>query len=179
MTSLTPLADKRPVTALSVSNQIKTEMACMAVTELTRITQAVDAGYLMLGKLLLHVKTEELYKYYSEHTQTMSAFLREIDLGIGLSQCDHYIRIYKTFGEKMEGRQIAFKRLLLIHPLVKDEPTLTYWLDRASTMPLRALGDEIKESQGKTPTDGCSHPVEARECCYRCRICGAWLKEGL
>lgn len=163
----------------AVSDKEKTADVCRVVEELTRITQGIDMAYLMLGKLLLHVKTEELYKYYSEHTQTMSAFLREIDLGIGMSQADHYIRIYRTFGEKLAGRQIAFKRLLLIHPMIKDEPTLTYWLDRASTMPLRALGDEIKESQGKTPTDGCSHPVEARECCYRCRICGAWLKEGL
>ena len=176
MTSLTPLVNKRPVTALSVSNQIKTEMACMAVAELTRITQAVDAGYLMLGKLLLHVKTEELYKHYSEHTQTMSAFLREIDLGIGLSQADHYIRMYKTFGEHMEGRKIAFKRLLLIHPMVKDEPSLVYWLNKAEELPLVALSDEIKESQGKTPTDGCCHPTDEIETHFRCGLCGAWLR---
>ena len=160
---LTPLANK-------------TDQAVMAVAELTKCAQAIDMAYLHLGKMLLFVKENELYRYYSEHTQTMSAFLREIDLGIGMSQADHYIRIYKTFGEKMEGRKIAFKRLLLIHPLVKDEPTLTYWLDKADCMPLKALGDEIREKQGKTPSDACEHPQDQIKAHYRCGVCGAWLR---
>jgi hypothetical protein len=160
------------------ADKLKTDDAVRVVAELTRVAQGVDMAYLMMGKLLAHVKEHELFKYYSEHTQTMSAFLREIDLGIGMSQADHYIRIYKTFGEKMEGRKIAFKRLLLIHPLCKDEPTTHYLLDQAEKLPLKALGDEIRERQGKTPTDACEHPLEARECVYRCRICSQWLKEG-
>ncbi len=160
----------------AVSDKEKTADVCRVVEELTRITQGIDMAYLMLGKLLLHVKTEELYKYYSEHTQTMSAFLREIDLGIGMSQADHLIRVYRTFGEHMEGRKIAFKRLLLIAPLVKDEPTLTYWLDRAANMPLRALSDDIRERQRKNPTDGCLHPDDSIQLHRRCSVCGCWLK---
>ena len=159
-----------------ITDKLKTDDVFRVVEELTRVAQGVDMAFLMLGKLLAHVKENELYRYYSEHTQTMSAFLRELDIGIGMSQADHYIRIYKTFGEKMEGRKIAFKRLLLIHPLVKDEPTLTYWLDKADCMPLKALGDEIREKQGKTPTDACEHPQEKIKAHYRCGVCGAWLK---
>ena len=161
--SLTPLANK-------------TDQACMAVAELTRCCQEIDMRYLHLGKMLLYVRENELYKAYSEHTQTMSAFLREIDIGIGMSQADHYIRVYKTFGEKLEGRKIAFKRLLLIHPMVKDDLSLVYWLNKAEELPLVALSDEIKESQGKTPTDGCCHPTDEIETHFRCGLCGAWLR---
>jgi hypothetical protein len=154
----------------------KTDMACHAVEELTRCAQLIDVGYLKLGQVLAEVKELELYKAYSEHTQTMSAFLREIDLGIGTSQADHYIRIYKTFGEKMEGRKIAFKRLLLVHSLVKGPETIEPLLDMCQNMPLRALQDEIKERTGRTPTDGCEHPTDQIETHFRCGLCGAWLR---
>src|SRR4030043_1224336 len=107
-----------------LTDKAKTDDVFRVVAQLTRITQGVDMAFLMLGKLLLHVKENQLYRYYSEHTQTMSAFLREIDIGIGMSQSDHLIRVYRTFGEHMEGRKIAFKRLLLIHPLVTGPKSL-------------------------------------------------------
>jgi hypothetical protein len=158
------------------ADKLKTDQAVMAVAELTKCAQAIDMAYLHLGKMLLFVKENELYRYYSEHTQTMSAFLREIDLGIGTSQADHYIRIYKTFGEKMEGRKIAFKRLLLVHSLVKGPETIEPLLDMCQNMPLRALQDEIKERTGRTPTDGCEHPTDQIETHFRCGLCGAWLR---
>ena len=163
--SLTPLANK-------------TDQACMAVAEMTQCCQEIDMRYLHLGKMLLYVRENELYKHYSEHTQTMSAFLREIDLGIGLSQADHYIRVYKTFGEHMEGRKIAFKRLLLIHPMVKDELSLVYWLNKAEELPLVALVAEKREHEGKTAADNCDHPESERQAFWRCGKCNAWVKEG-
>ena len=161
-----------------ITDKVKTDDVCRVVEELTRVAQGIDIGYLMLGKLLLHVKQGELYRYYSEHTQTMSAFLREIDIGIGISQADHYIRIYRTFGERLAGRQIAFKRLLMVHPLVAGPETIEPLLDMCQNMPLAALSDEIRERSGKVPVDKCEHPLSARVAYWRCSVCNAWIKEG-
>lgn len=160
----------------NITNQAKVQQAVQAVGELTRCAQAIDVAFIHLGEMLWFVKKNELYKYYSEHTQTMSAFLREIDIGIKTSQADHYIRIYKTFGEHLEGRQIAFKRLLMIHPLVTDIASIGPLLELAQNLPIRALADEIKERQGRTPSDACEHPPEAIQTHFRCSICGCWLK---
>jgi hypothetical protein len=153
----------------------KTDRACVAVEELTKCAQLIDVGYLKLGQVLTEVKELELYKAYSEHTQTMSAFLREIDIGIGMSQSDHYIRIWKIFGEYMDGRHIAFRRLLMITPLCKDEKDIGPMLDMAETLPLKALTDEIRERSGKVATDACEHPREAWQEHFRCSICNQWL----
>jgi len=159
------------------ADKLKIDQAMMAVEELTKCAQEIDLRFLHLGKMLWFVKKEELYRYYSEHTQTMSAFLREIDIGIGMSAADHYIRIYRTFGERLAGRQIAFKRLLLIHPMVKDDATAEKWLDLAEKLPLIGLQSEIKERQGKTPPDGCLHPAANLVPYFRCSICGTWIKK--
>ena len=161
-----------------IVDRAKTDDAFRVVEELTRVSQGIDISYLMIGKLLLHVKQYELYRHYSEHTQTMSAFLREIDIGIGMSAADHYIRIYKTFGEKLEGRKIAFKRLLLIHPLVTDEATAEKWLDLAEKLPYNALIAEKREYEGRTPSDACDHPESERQAFWRCLKCNQWIKEG-
>jgi hypothetical protein len=160
-----------------IINQVKVDQATMAVRELVKCAEAIDMAYLHMGKMLLFIKENELYKYYSEHTQTMSSFLREIDIGIGVSQADHYIRVYKTFGDKLEGRKISFKRLLLIHPLVGGSETIDHLLDMAAILPLRALNDEIRERQGRTPSDSCAHPTDAIKTFCKCSICGQWLKE--
>jgi len=156
----------------------KTDDAFRVVEELTRVSQGIDISYLMLGKLLMHVKQYELYKHYSEHTQTMSAFLREIDIGIGMSAADHYIRIYKTFGEKLEGRKIAFKRLLLVHPLCKTDEATEKWLELAEKLPYIALVAEKREHEGRTPSDACEHPEGERVAYWRCSVCNAWIKDG-
>jgi hypothetical protein len=105
----------------------------------------------------------------------MSDFLREIDIGIGMSQCDHLVRVYRTFGEHMEGRKIAFKRLLMLAPLVKEGTNITPLLDMAENLPLRALQDEIREAKGLVASDQCLHPVGTLEAHYRCTVCGAWV----
>lgn len=166
------------VDRLIAKSRAKVDQAVMAVAELTRCCQEIDLRYLHLGKMLLYVKENELYKWYSEHTQTMSAFLREIDIGIGMSAADHYIRVYKTFGERLAGRQIAFKRLLMVHPLVAGPETIGPLLDMCQNMPLAALSDEIRERSGKVPTDKCEHPTDEIRVHYRCSICGQWLKDG-
>ena len=156
----------------------KVDLAVMAVDELTRCSQEIDLRFLHLGKMLLFVKEKELYKHYSEHTQTMSAFLREIDIGIGMSQSDHLIRVYRTFGEKLEGRKIAFKRLLLVHSLVTDAASIEPLLDMAESLPLKALNDTIREMRGKVASDACEHPESERQAFWRCLKCNAWIKEG-
>ena len=155
----------------------KTDQVVKAVDDLTRCCQGIDLAYLFIGKTLLNIKENELYKHYSEHTQTMSAFLREIDIGIGMSAADHYIRIYRTFGEKLEGRKIAFKRLLLIHPLVTDEATAEKWLDLAEKLPYNALVAEKREYEGRTPSDACDHPLAHRVEFWRCSVCHQWIKK--
>lgn len=169
--------DARGETVNESADALKVQQACQAVEELTRCAQAIDMLYLKLGQMLAYVKENELYKAYSEHTQTMSAFLREIDIGIGVSQADHYIRIYKTFGDRLAGRQIAFKRLLLIHPLVKDDATAEKWLDLAATLPYIALIATKREEQGKMAADTCDHPTVNLVPYFRCSICGAWIKK--
>jgi hypothetical protein len=153
----------------------KTDMACHAVEELTKCAHLTDIAYLKMGAVLAEVKDQELYKAYSEHTQTMSAFLREIDIGIGLSMAEHLIRIFRKFGERMNGRTIAFKRLLLISPLVTDDESADKWLGLCETLPLKALTDEIRERSGKVATDACEHPREAWQEHFRCSICNQWL----
>lgn len=159
-----------------LTDKTKTDQAVMAVEEITRCAAAIDVAYLHLGKMLWFVKQNQLYKHYAEHTQTMSAFLREIDIGIGMSQCDHLIRVFKTFGEHLEGRKIAFKRLLLIHSLVAGPETIDPLLDLAEKLPMVGLISTIKERKGLTPPDGCQHPAEAIRTHYRCSVCGTWLK---
>ena len=159
-----------------IVDKTRVDLAVMAVDELTKCSQEIDLRFLHLGKMLLFVKEKELYKHYSEHTQTMSAFLREIDIGIGMSQSDHLIRIYRTFGEKLEGRKIAFKRLLLVHSLVTDDASIEPLLDMAESLPLKALNDTIREMRGRTPSDACSHPMAQREEFWRCCICHQWIK---
>jgi len=161
-----------------IVDKTRVDLAVMAVDELTRCAQEIDLRYLHLGKMLLFVKEKELYKHYSEHTQTMSAFLREIDIGIGMSAADHYIRIYRTFGEKLEGRKIAFKRLLLITPLCKADEATEKWLTLAENLPYSGLQATIREEGGKVPADNCDHPEGERQAFWRCLKCNQWIKEG-
>jgi hypothetical protein len=154
----------------------KTDMACHAVEELTKCAQLTDMAYLRMGAILTEIKENELYKAYSEHTKTMSAFLREIDIGIGLSMAEHYIRVWRVFGEYMTGRKIAFRRLLMITPLCKDEKDIGPMLDMAESLPLQALQDEIKERSGKgVASDVCLHPADKLVAHYRCSICNLWV----
>jgi len=147
------------------------------VAELQRCTVQIDMMYLRIGALLAAVKDNRLYESYAEHTKTMSAFLQEIDIGIGVSQVDHYIRVWRTFGDHIGTRRIPFKRLLLANPLVNDERSLTYWLDQAEQLPYRGFKDAIAEGRGKTPVDGCDHPADQRKAFFKCLVCGAWIKE--
>ena len=161
-----------------LTDKAKADDVFRMVAELTRCSQGIDLAYLFIGKTLMEIKNGELYRYYSEHTQTMSAFLREIDIGIGMSAADHYIRIYRTFGERLAGRQIAFKRLLMVHPLVAGPETIEPLLDMCQNMPLAALSDEIRERSGKVPVDKCEHPMAQRQAFWRCGVCNQWIKEG-
>ena len=159
-----------------IVDKTRVDLAVMAVDELTKCAQQIDLYYLHLGKMLAFVKSQELYKHYSEHTQTMSAFLREIDIGIGMSQCDHLIRIFRKFGERMNGRTIAFKRLLLISPMVTDDESADKWLGLAEVLPYRALVAEKQAITGKVPNDVCTHPEDSIQMHKRCSLCGCWLK---
>jgi hypothetical protein len=147
------------------------------VDELSNCLNQIDMMYLKIGAILSVIKEHKLYKDYAEHTDTMQTFLKEIDLGIGVSQADHYIRMFRTFGEAVQGKRIAFKRLLLIHPMVKDEDSKTYWLEKAELLPWQGLQATVRESQGKIPADACEHPTDERRKFWRCSLCGAWIKE--
>lgn len=151
-----------------------------AIRELTAelgnsVTQ-IDVLYLKIGAILAHIKDSKLYTFYASHTETWRDYLKEIDMGIGVSQADHYIRVYKTFGEAVKDKRIAFKRLLLIHPLCKDDEQTTYWLAQAEQLPWQGLQATIKEGMGKVAPDACDHPLDARSVFFRCGRCGAWVK---
>jgi hypothetical protein len=156
-------------------DRAKTDQAVKAVEELTRAVQEIDLRSMHLGRMLWYVKENELYKSYSEHTQTMSAFLREIDIGFGQSMAEHYIRVYKTFGEEIGTRQIPFNKLLKVVPMVRNEETKTYWLDKAEHLPYKALADEIRESRGQIASDACDHPAAAWVTHCRCSQCNQWI----
>ena len=145
------------------------------VEELKRCTIQIDMMFLKIGAILSRIKEDNLYLAYAAHTTNMSSFLRDIDIGIGLSQCDHYIRVWKTFGRYIEGRRIPFKRLLMIHPLVKDDQSREHWMEQAENLPYRALVDALSVERGRTPVDACAHPQEALRPFYKCSVCGAWI----
>lgn len=144
--------------------------------ELGNSVAQIDMLYLKIGALLAFIKEKKLYIFYASHTETWRDYLKEIDLGIGVSQADHYIRVFKTFGTELKGRRIAFKRLLLIHPLCKDEESKERFLELAEHTPWQGLQATVRESQGKIPADACDHPLGSRGKFERCSLCGAWIK---
>jgi hypothetical protein len=153
----------------------------LAIRELTaelgNSLNQIDMLYLKIGALLAFIKEKKLYTFYASHTDTWRDYLKEIDMGIGVSQADHYIRVFKTFGDAVAGRRIAFKRLLLIHPLVKDDESRDRLLDMAEHTPWQGLQASIASEKGKIPADACEHPIASRGKFSRCSLCGAWIKE--
>jgi hypothetical protein len=146
------------------------------VDELGNCLNQIDMMYLKTGAILSVIKEHKLYREYASHTDTFQAFLKEIDLGIGMSQADHYIRVFRTFGDLVQGKRIAFKRLLLIHPLCKDAAETEHWIEQAESLPWQGLQANVKECRGKIAPDACSHPAESRTAFERCEICNTWIK---
>ena len=145
--------------------------------ELGNSVGQIDLLYLKIGALLAFIKEKKLYTFYASHTETWRDYLKEIDIGIGVSQADHYIRVFRTFGQELEGRRIAFKRLLLIHPLCKDDESRNRLMDIAEHTPWPGLQATIASEKGKTPPDACDHPLDKRSEFWRCGLCGVWIKK--
>lgn len=136
---------------------------------------AIEMSWLKVGAILCEIRDKELYRQYAEHTTSMSEFLREIDIGMGLSQANHLMRIFKTFSPMIGERVIPMKRLLLIHPLVAKQPEqIEYWVEQAEHLPMQGLVSAVQEAKGQTPQDQCEH-LEL-DFYSRCRACGAWFK---
>lgn len=146
------------------------------VETLKESVKMIELNSLKIGALLSDIKDRKLYLQYADHTRSMNDFLTEIDLGIKESQANHLIRIYRTFGAQLEARCIPMKRLLLIHPLVKDDPgQIDHWLSQAESLPLSGLLAAVQAAKGLIPHDVCDHPELDRY--TRCRQCGKWFKE--
>jgi hypothetical protein len=152
---------------------------------MTEATRAIDNLWLHMGKFWSFIIKNKVYRHYGTHIRNVNDFLRELDLGVSRSNLDHYARVYNTFGRyvRENNLQIPYRKLLTVHPVVEAcsavqqrEEAIQIWVDKANTLPMGALENEVRVARGLTPTDACLHPPEASQLWSRCGECGKWLE---
>lgn len=126
-----------------------------------------------VGKLLEIIHISKLYKSYSSDVKTWSEFIKSIDIGIGVSEADHLRRVSRVFELYLEGRNIKFKRLLDILPVVNDR-NRDELLNAAEHLPFEEFNHKIRELKSVKTTDACEHPET--EPWAKCIKCGQFLK---
>jgi len=157
-----------------ISQIKKAEIITELVNQLTEARKNIALNFLLIGKILHQIKKEKLYASYASHIQSFLDFLKEVK--IKRSTAYHCMAVYKEFGQYLlsNPQDIPFRRLIKLLPVAKENKE--EWLLKAKELPEKAFEDEIREAQGKLPSDKCDHPEDQRMYFYQCKLCKKWVK---
>jgi hypothetical protein len=125
------------------------------------------------GRILGTMQQSKLWKVF-DHCKTWGDFCTR-ELGYTRQTASNYIRIAETYGDQIlalsETPAIDSTRLVKLLPYSTPE-NVTECIDKASAQSVEAFDNNLKELQGKTPTDGCPHTD--REPWEKCK-CGKFF----
>lgn len=140
--------------------------------------RAKDIAWVKLGMLWSFIIKNRLYRYCGEHIRNANDFLREVDLGVKRRELEYYASLATIFGRILRQRnvQVPIHKLALIQPMINKGGDPEEWVEKALSLPVRALEDEVREATGRQPQDACAHPENRQEVWMRCGVCGKWIE---
>lgn len=155
----------------------KVDITFNLVETIKQAKQGAVKSFLVMGRCLDLIKEKRLWGYYGEHIETFEDLLRE--LRIGTSTAYNCMSIWERFGEMILSKnlEIDYFRLVRLLPVAKEEEEVEEWLEKAQDLDIKGFDNEIREAQGKVPTDKCSCNGD-RIYLVKCLICGKTRKVG-
>lgn len=146
------------------------------VTELVARTKGMARAHLEVGMILAFIKDNRLFLSHGEGIRTFRDFLTDIDIGIGVSEATHLIRLWRKFGEYLaeNNKTVSVRRLLLISPFCETPEEIDSWVSKAEILPEFAFQDELREAKGVPTQDACEHRI--KELWSKCTRCGKWFR---
>lgn len=156
-----------------LSKTKKAEECFALVEDLKKCMSESVKNYLVIGRTLTLMQEKKLWRYYGDHLKTFDDFLKEIHFGH--STAYNCMKIFKSFSRNLEARKQLpeYTRLVKLLPVANPENT-DEWLDKAETMPLPDLEDEIRIAKGGISNLECQHPNI--EFYIKCKDCKKFMK---
>jgi len=156
-----------------ISQVKKAEIGHQLFLEFQKARKMEKFGCLIQGKVIHQYR--KYWSSYAPHCKNFDDFLVN-ELKIPRSTARHYEKVWLMFGEYVLSHEldIPVRRLIKLLPVAKENKE--EWLLKAKELPERAFEDEIREAQGKLPSDKCEHPEEQRMYFYQCKLCKKWVK---
>ena len=136
------------------NNQSSVVSARSMVNQLLQIRDALNLGFVALGKTLVEIARTESYRVNGH--ETMESFLGDPDVAVSRSTAFRSMRIFIRFCEdyhipEVELGRYDVSKLETILPVVEEE-TKDEWLAKCETESRSDLIEDVREAQGREPS---------------------------
>lgn len=152
----------------------KAQLAFSLTEEIRSAKQGAVSNFLIIGKNLVKLQEEKLWRYYGGHLQRFEDFLREIKIGVATAY--NLMAIWRSFGEIItsKGLEVCYFSLVKLLPIVKRGEDKETWLQRAVDLTPQDFNDEIRIAKGGISYLDCPH--EGFDYFKRCKKCNKFFK---